>query len=95
MRSCPDFKSSLSGCMERFVLYQRMRGFDYTCSAKLLLYFDRFLCSADCSEGLLRSEHFCDYLKTLSRLKPKSRQCMLAWCASSAGISTPSSRRVR
>lgn len=64
--------------MKQFVLYQQMRGFDYTCSAKLLLYFDRFLCSADCSEGLLRGEHFCDYLKTLSRLKPKSRQCMLA-----------------
>jgi site-specific recombinase XerD len=78
MRSCPDFKSALSGMMERFVLHKRMLGFDYTCSAKLLLCFDRFLCGVDCSGGSLRGEHFSGYLETLSHLKPKSRQCMLA-----------------
>ncbi|MCK5676823.1 MAG: tyrosine-type recombinase/integrase [Verrucomicrobia bacterium] len=72
-----SFKSPLSDMMERFVVHKRMQGYDYTMSANTLKFFDRFLCGIDCSDGLLCSECFSCYLKTLSHLSLKTRECRL------------------
>ncbi len=50
--------------MERFVMHKQMQGFDYTTQTIRLKYFDRFLCSAECSDGLLQSGHFSGYIET-------------------------------
>lgn len=77
MSKQPTYKSPLGDMMKQFVMHKRMQGFDYTASARILGYFDRFLCGIDCSEGLLRSECFTGYLKTLSHLSLKTRECRL------------------
>jgi len=68
------FKSPLGDMMERFVAHKRMQGYDYAAQEKELCFFDRFLCYADSSDGLLHSEYFSDYLKTMPHLKLKSRE---------------------
>lgn len=72
-----SFESPLADMMERFVVHKQMQGFDYTDRAYRLKFFDRFLCSEDCSDGLLRSEHFSGYLESLTHLKLKTRDCRL------------------
>jgi len=69
-----SFESPLSDMMERFVAYKRMQGHEYTKQANELKFFDRFLCTADCSNGLLHNGFFFSYLETLQHLKMKSRE---------------------
>jgi integrase/recombinase XerD len=73
----PTYKSPLADMMERFVAHKRMQGFDYAASARMLGYFDRFLFGTGCLGGLLRGECFAGYLKTLSHLSLKTRECRL------------------
>lgn len=68
-----SFESPLADRMERFIVHKQMQGLDYTDPAYRLTFFDRFLCSEDCSDGLLRSEHFSGYLESMAHLKLKTR----------------------
>jgi integrase len=72
-----SFESPLADMMERFVVHKQMQGFDYTDPAYRLTFFDRLLCSKDCSDGLLRSEHFSGYLESMAHLKLKTRESRL------------------
>jgi len=72
-----SFESPLADMMERFVVHKQMQGLDYTDPAYRLTFFDCFLCSEDCSGGLLRSEHFFGYLESLTHLKLKTRESRL------------------
>ena len=74
MNLSSSFESSLADMLERFVVYKQMQGFDYTAQTNRLKYFDRFLCSVDCSDGVLHSEYFTGYLETLSHLKLENRK---------------------
>lgn len=77
MSKQPTYKSPLGDMMEQFVMHKRMQGYDYTASGNTLEFFDRFLCGIDCSDGLLCSESFFSYLKTLSHLSLKTRESRL------------------
>jgi len=77
MSKQPTYKSPLGEMMEQFVMHKRMQGYDYTASGNTLEFFDRFLCGMDCSDGLLCSECFFSYLKTLSHLSLKTRESRL------------------
>jgi integrase/recombinase XerD len=68
------FKSPLGDMMERFVVHKQMQGFDYTASANALKFFDRFLCSMNCSDGLLHGEYYPAYIRTMPHLKPATKE---------------------
>ena len=72
-----SFESPLADMMERFVVHKQMQGLDYTDPAYRLTFFDRFLCSEDCSDRLLHREHFSGYLESMAHLKLKTRESRL------------------
>ncbi len=72
------FNSSFADKMLRFVTYKRMQGYDYVRQEACLNFFDRYLCSIECSADTLDIQLFTGYLETLSHLAPQSRQKRLS-----------------
>jgi len=57
------FQSPLANAMYDFVAFKRMQGYDYSGRVRILSLFDRFLQDQDCSDGLLRPQHFDAWLE--------------------------------
>ena len=66
-------RSWLSKQIDRFIELRRLSGTDYSCQARLLAYFDRFLVEQH-PNGPPVTRHIIDhYLHSLSHLRPRVR----------------------
>ena len=74
----PVFASLLADCFMDFVAFRRSGGADYCGRAKVLSYFDRFLCQQGFSCPYPTREIIDQYLTSLTRLNPNTRANRLA-----------------
>lgn len=67
------FNSCLAGHMEQFVNFKRIEGYDYTCRAQRLGYFDRFLCQEHLQQPRLTQELLGLYIAQTKPRTPDAR----------------------
>ncbi len=67
------FHSYLAFQIESFIRLRQLSGTDYQSQARLLCYFDRYLCEEKVEEPQLTRRITDDYLRTLAHLAPRSR----------------------
>ncbi len=71
------FCSSLAKEISDFVTFKQLEGFDYTGSAKSLVYFDTFCVEQKHCQALLNRQIVDDYIKHTANLAPNTRYTRL------------------
>ena len=68
-----EFHSTLAAPLHDFVQLRRLGGSDYGSQARLLRYFDRFLCQVEFQGAVLPPDLVLRYLATTEHLHPRTR----------------------